>query len=420
MKQFPVDFTRWQWAGLVERDYWAPQFRAASQAFQEIERLSVVEGLRPAAWQYVPAEQLVAATEWAQKHGLLCVPTGIANPAVAYSATARPYDSSKPVQIRVLYIRSKHYNDVFPFTDDEKIGKMLGFPTCCREAFRETWGAGLVDSTFEQVRSTRNLSHTFLRWMGIRLVPHMPCSTECKESEVLAQRFFVLGMEHGYRDEMQLIRDVLDWPIEASRLFGILQLETPALKIVTRTNWTAETERFSYPGVYHAPKKHWWTDNGFASYTAMQASHSLLLNVLREKVPFGAGVMDLGCGNGMLLKRLGELRRDVRIAGLEQSAPIVSRALIPHHVRRGTIQTANWAEQDPSVVIITPGRLLEMNADDAAQTLAKLRYVPMVVLYAYADWNASTSFMELCARAGFPNVDQIVSMPEVSVGLVTK
>ena len=47
------DWTRWSWRSAEERDWWMPLFTRASNAYQDVERLSVVHRLRPAAFQNV-------------------------------------------------------------------------------------------------------------------------------------------------------------------------------------------------------------------------------------------------------------------------------------------------------------------------------------------------------------------------------
>ena len=263
------DWTRWSWASQVEREWWQPLVHAASSAYQDVERWSVVDNVRPACRTFIAPERLVEATEWAQRNGILCVPIGKTARTNYYSSTSRPLGASEPFDYQVLYVRPEHYSDTANLNDD-RLGELLGYPACCRAAFANTWGRGQVDSTWEQAQTMQySTTSTLLRWMGIRLVSHMPCTYGCSASQEIAEQMFQVGCAHGYREEMLAIREMLDWPVEWSRLFGIAEIVTPGLKISTRTDWTPQKDAFTKPGTYRQPQKTWWTHNGFNSADGM-------------------------------------------------------------------------------------------------------------------------------------------------------
>jgi hypothetical protein len=208
------DFTRWQWASMDERAWWSPLFMEAANAFKEVERLSVLEGVREAAWQNVNTSELIEATQWAHYRGLLVVPTNTTGQAGSYSAQ----QSQGTDIVRIVYVRPENYAKVLPWVGDHHIGEMLGFPPCCRVAFRETWGKGQVDSTYEQFANTTGLTyiHTLFRWMGIRTVPHMPCSHDCEQSIELERNSLGVAHKYGYAEQLQTINEVQSWPVKWS------------------------------------------------------------------------------------------------------------------------------------------------------------------------------------------------------------
>jgi hypothetical protein len=177
------DFTRYQWASITEKEWFEPLISSASNAFLELERLSVVEGIRKAAWQFVNYDEMIPLCEWAHKHDLLVLPIHNASVGSSYSSSGGQTGSYNAY--RVVITRPEHYKEVLPFEGDHHIGDMLGFPACCREAFRNTWAKDSVDTTWEQMHGLTSLSpyaSTLLRWMGIRFVPHLPCKYNCDES----------------------------------------------------------------------------------------------------------------------------------------------------------------------------------------------------------------------------------------------
>lgn len=422
------DFTRWQWAGLTEKNFYQCLFQDASRAFGELERLSVVEDIRRAALVFHSLNDLPMATAWAHAHGLMIIPvsTGVINGF--YSASGNNGQSANAV--RVVYTRPEHYKDILPFSDDDKIGQYLGFAPCCREAFAKTWGVGQVDSTWEEWNATDwskpAHAHTLFRWMGLRLVPHMPCSWNCMNANHFAEQMYQLGVRRGYIEEMLFLKEVLSWPVVGSRLFGIAEYISPALKITTRTDWTPTLERASKPttGVgYQKVNADWWKHNGFSGHCEMRSAHKWIITSLKELLTQNARIVDLGCGNGALLRRLKIYRPDVKIAGVDTNADAI--ASIPPLTGKfisGRIQDGAWFDANAyDAVLVNPVRLLEMAPEEAEQARAWLREIPQVFVYAYGDVTKQHGTLaKLTEKAGLGNVQMLAQTPSTQVGLLPR
>jgi hypothetical protein len=410
------DFTRWAWASLPERLWWQPLFAEASAAFTQLERLSVVERLRPACWQPVTPEQLPTVSRWAHAHDLLCLPVEQVAHGRGYSNCATPVQPGEPFAYRCLFVHAKDCPKTWPL-DDATYGRLLGYPTCCQEAFAHTWGRGQVDSTWEQHRPTTTIAHTLLRGMGLRLVPHLPCSFDCGESLAMATEFHALGLRHGFEDEMRLLIEVLRWPVAWSRLFGIAEIVTPALKISTRTDWTPTKDAFAVTGAYQRPVETLWTDNGFTSPTAMRHAHRVLTRYLTGTLLSTARVLDLGCGNGALIRRLARENPGIKIAGVEQHAATLER--IPPLTGKwfaGTIESLVWAEWRPTHALISVQRLHEMAPEVRARVLA---HIPQLIVYAYPDTLLHGSLVEQLGHAcPDATLGDVQITPHVSVGVL--
>lgn len=421
------DWTRWSWASVTEREWWAPLFSAASNAYQELERLSVVEGLRPAAFVNVAPDKLIENVEWARNHNILCVPVSMTGISSSYSSTQLPVTNNL-YAYRVLFVQPEWYSRTNNLADNN-LGELLGYPACCRAAFDATWGQKQVDSTWEQTKAGTASqgpaeSSTLMRWMGLRFVSHMPCTMNCQASVDIGKRMFDLGVRHGYKEEMHTIREVLNWPMEWSRLFGIAEIVTPALKISTRSDWTPTKDAFTRTGTYIKPSKTWWTNNGFSSASGMRDSHKLIIDAIIDTIPHNARVLDLGCGNGQLLRRLKFHRPDIRIAGIDiqQSAIAEANSVIDLTSKfwHGKIEDGQWKEWNPTVVLYTPGRLLEMDSNSSTQLREWLSTIPLHVVYSYADWNASSSLDILCSNANLLPSRMLVKTPMVQVGVISQ
>jgi hypothetical protein len=256
--------------------------------------------------------------------------------------------------------------------------------------------------------------------MGVRLVSHMPCRNDCDESNRLATALHDLGIRVGLKEQMIAAKEILQWPVTASRLFGINEMIFPALKLVTRTDWTAETQHFSYDGTYHKPEAWLWTDNGFSDPGAMRRAHTTLLTTVTDALPPAARLLDLGCGNGLLARRLTIHRPDVKVAGVDcnPTATAHAPALLGHWWTSRIQDTDVWRSWSPNAVFINPQRLLEMDTPDADRTRAQLTQVPYVFLYGYPDTTAD-GLEALAARAQLSGVKMLQNTPDVSVGCIS-
>lgn len=423
------DFTRWQWAGTTERAWFKPKFEAASRAFLQVERWSVADGVRPAAWQFIPITEMVDVTNWGHKNGVLVLPTSAVTLSDGYATMSTP--NGTPNALRCVLVRPDRFKDALPFQGDERIGELLGFPACCRQAFATTWGQNQVDSTFEQLATSNGQpffwqNSSLLRWVGIRMVPHMPCHYGCEASRDLGQALYDVGCWHGYREEMDTIKDALNWPVRVSRLFGIMELTTPALKITTRSDWTPTEEVATRTdgAKYSAPKKEWWQDNGFTDPWAMKRVHELLSTTVADRINEHFALMnfirvtDLGCGDGRLMRLIKSKSKHVLAGGIDTNAAAIGRVpMLSGKFHTGRIQDGAWATPPnlPQVALINPIRLIEMSDTERGYTLDRLADIPLIFVYTYSD--IKEPLEDLAKRAGMRPVEMLAKTPELSVGV---
>ena len=255
------EWTRWSWAGIPERNRFAPLVKQLKIAWANIERLSVVDGMRMGALQYVKFSDLSGLDHWAHTHGVRMIPITAARVSGFQSIQVL----ENPNSLRVLFVKSEHYDTVIPLdlNNHRRVATLLGYPTCCLNAFERTWARGQVDSTYEAfvntparaagVSNSTPYAHSLLRWLGIRAGFHMPCAHDCAPSQKIAEEIIALGIKYGYVDEMHFLEEAMRWPIKWSRLFGIAEIVTPVIKISTRTDWTSELQSFAHAGIYTKP-----------------------------------------------------------------------------------------------------------------------------------------------------------------------
>lgn len=94
-----------------------------------------------------------------------------------------------------------------------------------------------------------------LKWLGIRIVFHLPCSFDCQPTIQIATQHAELAREAGFDQETDWLLEMLSWPVEWSALYGLAEITTPVGTTFAVTDTTAERYRVSYRGTG-------WTETG--------------------------------------------------------------------------------------------------------------------------------------------------------------
>jgi len=462
------DFTRISWVSDSAREVWGPRINRISNAWIEIEWLAITAGVRSCSITMASPELFVEhAPRWAQ-YGLNALPIALVGAGAGYTSTPVAAESGKPFAFRFVLGSPKHvleFKEAWDESDDRAIGELLGYPTCCREFFKRIWiDEGLVDTTWPMAIATvpsdvgdtlveissPPKSNILWRWMGVRAVSHLPCSFACNSTIELADRFIEVGRKHGFDEEMDWLLQILDWPTEWSALHGIAEIKTPILKVSTRTDATPCKYTIQYKGrstpsegvpglrfpflvpsspiltesdgfkrglenpIGEQPTNAQWyaTDNGFSTVAAMDSSHEPILKIANIVLTNNPGmVLDLGCGNGALLKKLLDMNSSIVPFGMDVEASRIAHAreLLPRFADNfvsGDLfdMESVWPEgRKYALAMLMPGRLLEVAPDQAAQLRVRLQHqCDHVLIYAYGDWLTRHGTLKgLATAAGF-------------------
>lgn len=430
------DWTRIAWVSERARATWVPRIQRLTAAWLQLERHAVLAGMRRAALQHVRPEDFPATAAQAAQAGLVVTPVAREGVSDSYSASAKPA-ADGAWQYRVMVTRPEDAAAAAAaWGNDEALGHVLGYPPCCRAFFRRTWGAGQVDTTWDMAAEGTDgppEANILLRWLGVRLVPHLPCSFRCPPTVERGRAYAQLGRELGFQEEVDWMLEMLGWPVEWNGLHGIAQVTTPVCRISTRTDATAERlvvqrtgTRYPDEGArgLHFPFKvggrppaakpprvepvpaHGmpsWHVNGFSSRTVQEAAHRAILEAVREQPVLGP-VLDLGAGDGLLAQRL---------AGATGAAAALAVEVEPHRAaaaqhRLGRDQVAagclsrEWPGRAPyGLVALMPGRLLELPTEYAEVVRRRLSAeASLVLLYGYGCWLEPGGLAGLAERAG--------------------
>jgi hypothetical protein len=400
-----------QWASPAARAAWEPVLRRAQRAWQELEIASVTEGLRAAALVHLTAAEVPQASRDCAGVGLELSVLELQQDATFRAAVHQrgaaagwPRAWSTP-------------------RDDDAIGAMLGFPSCCRAFFRDTWaGRGSRDLTpaMATIEGPWEAS-IMLRWMGVRLVPHLPCSGRCEETARQARAFLDAGARMGL--DVEAIGALLRLPIDYSARNGVAIVETPHFRFMAGADAGVAEFRLVRRGPDEAappaPEPTTWEDNGFATEAAMRSAHAVVLAAAAATYS-GGPVLDLGCGDGALLEQLRLAVPGTSCYGVESDATRARRGRVRHprvQLLVDRIEAAdepNAGDEPWELALLMPGRLVEMEAAAAARVRQTLRAAARrLVVYGYGSWLERGGLRAIAAAAGIEIVGEVHRGPGV-------
>lgn len=185
-------------------------------------------------------------------------------------------------------------------------------------------------------------------------------------------------------------------------LFQLLGSEAPVEGAAHLTH--SLTEPFANLGWYYA-------DNGFRSLEAMDTEHEPVLKLASATLSEAAGnVLDLGCGNGVLLKKIYHSNRNIIPWGVDKSrASIVHACLLNPRFAKNFVWSdlfddcVIWSEdREFELVILMLGRLREVPEPKAEKLLRLIRErARHFLVYAYdAVVHQNGSLEELARKTG--------------------
>lgn len=454
IKHVLPDWTRVQWTSIENKNKYEPIISNISAAWKHIERMSVVHDIRPSSLDIISPNILESLTKEYSKYGVKIIPLAKEGIAEQYSSTTLAYAGGN-YNLRVAFTKSDAMADEW-FTiwnsaaaiRDRSAGNLLGYPICCVNHFNKYWvDQKFVDSTWTMAADKLSLgendtiihiksdtpreANILWRWQGVRLVSHLPCSFDCQSTQGIGIKMAELGRTLGYTTEIDWIYEILSWPVEWSALHGIAEIRTPINKISARTDMTygkyvVQKMSDGYPtdgasGItypYNQKKSKVkpitktlsfarsledtsvWEENGFNNKDAMDHFHQVILDAIGNMKYIPAGdVLDLGCGNGILLGRIVGDRIDLIPHGVEINRQRCMSAATTIHwgvFTMGSIyDLTTWNQPAYSMIALMPGRLLETTNTDSAEVRKQLyEKTDLLLINLTSDWTRKYESIE--------------------------
>jgi 2-polyprenyl-3-methyl-5-hydroxy-6-metoxy-1,4-benzoquinol methylase len=468
------EFTRCVWVSDAARSAWESRIASVVRGWRELEWLTVACGVRDAGLLATADSELDLLARRVAKAGLALAPVDrIAAPGAYASARSEP-EPGGPSLLRIMVGRAAvvdAFRAAWRTGDQLAVGRLLGYPSCCTTFFKTAWVEGrYVDTTWPMATNTTDarregracevvgssLANVLLRWLGVRAVPHLPCSFDCDGSRQLGEAFVATARAHGYGPEADDLLHMLEWPVEWSALHGIAEIKTPVVKISATTDATGakyvvRRVGASYPEAgarglafpYQQPPRRrvsesrtfylglakagecrrahhdadwYYHDNGFPTRAAMDAAHVPIVDLARTLLPeSGGAVLDLGCGNGALLEKIARARRGVLPYGIDTDERKIGRARAMLANAAGNFLVGSFFDCEElwqgsyCLALLMPGRLVEADSDTAARLRERLaEHVSQLLLYVYPGYaNPHGDLAGLARAAGLDLAGQV-------------
>ena len=243
-------FCRIVWVSEQARQTWERILPELNSFMQQMEVESVVRGHRLCTWQTVREDEFIRyAKDWSER-GLYILPVTRVR---TFQGFAHKHEKPVPGEVAsVCVILSKkrehalEYRMAYEAGNNDAQGYYLGFPSCCRRFFEEVWAQGYYDPIWQaalrspivkqEERKLRIKAHPYslatLRYVGLRISFHIPCSFYCEETIELAEQRLALAEEHNSRN-VTLLKALLRMPHSWSVQHGIAVVKTPIFYIIT-------------------------------------------------------------------------------------------------------------------------------------------------------------------------------------------
>lgn len=257
-QQDQPSLTRITWNSPDHRETIAPKLERISQAYTSLEYLSVAAGLRQVSVVDVQPEALPARANQLAQLGLYLLPLQQRSGSTGFSHLALPAERGRPWAYYCVIARKMEDARLFAEANHSKshvtMGELLGYPACCRAFFQKVWSEGYYDPIWQAAENSllegeEVLEHRkefirlnsfvetnpLLRYVQVRLIPHLPHSLSCTASRQLARDWIDLGRSEGMKEALGLALEMLAWPMEWSVLAGIAEVQTPYFKVITNS-----------------------------------------------------------------------------------------------------------------------------------------------------------------------------------------
>lgn len=241
------DFTKSNWKTAESRDAWKDVLNRAKQGMKEAEWRSVLddETDRKAAIVHINNRNREKWLRRVSQHDLAYRDVMFSEANDGYSHKFKATDRYDPT--RQTYSVIAVNDDVADqmeesilgsgFEHEDTVGRLLGFPKCCRDFFFDQWhNEGHIDPIYEITCNTDSVemvdgdpehlrvvdpsagANIMWRYFGLSFITHLPCAWDCEESIEIARDRYRIMAENGYKEAADALYQWLEAPATWSGL----------------------------------------------------------------------------------------------------------------------------------------------------------------------------------------------------------
>jgi len=258
----PVDippFTTVVWRSRKAREEYEAAIEDYDRVYHKVELVLIKEGYRKCDVEHVYPETL---QDQMVMMAMLGFKFRVLDFVRRYSGFAHKHERPTGAQDTMIFgvvaedeRYLEEYARAYHSGDHDAQGRLLGYPECCRRFFSEVWSRGEYDPILEIARRTGvgedgmvrgdPLLNVMLRYVGVRVIPFLPCSFRCRR----AREFALAALELLKREDRgALLRalELLSMPVRWSQVNGITQVEVGDVMVIVAGGYTAERQEVRF------------------------------------------------------------------------------------------------------------------------------------------------------------------------------
>jgi len=250
-------YTKILWKSKRDREIWSRRIQEASRLYYYCEYRTFEIGLRDVIVYHLHLDdKLEQSILTFNKHDIVFYPIRRSKMYSGFSHRHLSPSKNDPQFIYgcIAYRRNqdkaiKFYEASVDKVDHRTIGKLLGYPECCIDFFVDNWSKVSIDPMYEIATNSEGATindnrvelsvHPFtnqmLRYFGLRITPHLPCSFTCERTIELGKTWFEI-MKEKDRTVANWLLDLLSMETEWNCYKGISIVDTPIFKGVTNSD----------------------------------------------------------------------------------------------------------------------------------------------------------------------------------------
>lgn len=266
-------FDKRNWKTAESRDEWRDVLRKASSAKSTAEWKSVSEGKtdRKAAIIHVNNKNRERWLRRLSENNLVYRDIRFTKPYGGFSHKFFPTDKSDPERITYAVIAKNEdiadkmeeaETELSGIEKHETVGKLLGFPRCCRKFFNKHFlEKGIIDPMYEATCNTSDVNkiegsreklhvpspnpynNALWRYYGWSFVTHLPCSWDCEKTAEIGKMREQIMRDNGYSQAADKLYEWLNAPAVWTGKAGLLNIKNKHFTGSARTSdyWSMKT-----------------------------------------------------------------------------------------------------------------------------------------------------------------------------------